>query len=275
MQNANRDIVDHFGREWTKFDQSQADQAELERQFERYFGLFPWEALPADAVGLDLGCGTGRWAAFVGPRVGKLHCIEPSDAIEVAKRHLADQPNVEFHEATMSSVPLPEGYADFAYCLGVLHVVPDPAAALAHSVRHLKPGAPFLVYTLYAFDNRPGWFRAAWKASDVIRRAVSSLPHPVRRGFAEVAAALVYFPLARLAAFAERRGRQVDGFPLAVYRDRSYYAMRTDALDRFGTRIEQRFTAQELRELMEGAGLTDVQVSTGRPYWASVGFKAP
>ena len=43
--------------------------------------------MPKKAEGFDMGCGTGRWAKFVAPKVGKLHCIDPSNAIVVAKKN--------------------------------------------------------------------------------------------------------------------------------------------------------------------------------------------
>jgi hypothetical protein len=49
--------------------------------------------------------------------------------------------------------------------------------------------------------------------------------------------------------------------------------MRTDALDRFGTRLEQRFTAQEMRHMMETAGLRDIRFSREVPYWCAVGLR--
>ena len=38
--------------------------------------------------------------------------------------------------------------------------------------------------------------------------------------------------------------------------------MRTDALDRFGTTLEQRFTASEIREMMHNAGLERIRELT-------------
>ena len=35
-----------------------------------------------------MGCGTGRWAKFVAPKVNKLNCIDPSLSIKVAKKKL-------------------------------------------------------------------------------------------------------------------------------------------------------------------------------------------
>jgi hypothetical protein len=59
--------------------------------------------------------------------------------------------------------------------------------------------------------------------------------------------------------------------PLSFYRDRPFYLMRNDALDRFATRVEHRFTRLQVRELMERAGLVDVRIADGPPYWCAVG----
>jgi hypothetical protein len=50
--------------------------------------------------------------------------------------------------------------------------------------------------------------------------------------------------------------------------------MRTDALDRFGTRLEQRFTRTEIRGIMEAAGLVDIRFSDAPPFWCAVGRRA-
>jgi len=275
MSNADRDTVEGFGAEWSRFDQSALPEIEARRLFDEYFQLFPWSALPTDAVGFDLGCGSGRWARFVAPRVKKLHCIDASaDALAVAQRNLAGAPNCEFHAASVDSMPIADGSMDFGYSLGVLHHVPDTAAGLRACVQKLKPGAPFLVYLYYAFDNRPAWFRALWAASDAGRRVISRLPTPVRHAVAEVIAVTVYFPLARTAAVAEGLGVDVSNVPLTAYRHRAFYSMRTDALDRFGTRVEQRFTALQVKHLMEDAGLKNVVVSDEVPFWTAVGTRA-
>jgi hypothetical protein len=129
------------------------------------------------------------------------------------------------------------------------------------------------VYLYYAFDNQPGWFRALWRLSDLLRRLVSMSPHHVAVGITSVIAATVYLPLARLAALAEARGRDVTSFPLSYYRRRSFYVMRTDALDRFGTRLEQRYTRQQVLRMLTAAGFTDVVFHTSVPYWTACAIK--
>jgi SAM-dependent methyltransferase len=241
--NIDRRTVEGFGEEWHAFSQEQLDPAEQRRAFDEYFSLFPFEELSADAEGFDVGCGSGRWAAVMAPKVGVLHCIDPANrALEVARRRLAGHSNVNFHLAGVDDIPLPDGSQDFGYALGVLHHVPNTEAAMASCIRKLKAGAPFLVYVYYAFDNRPSWFRLLWSVTDLGRKAISRLPFPVRKHLTTAIAAGVYYPLASLAAIMERRGRDVTNFPLSFYRDRSFYSMRTDALDRFGTRLEQRFS---------------------------------
>ena len=62
--------------------------------------------------------------------------------------------------------------------------------------------------------------------------------------------------------------------PLSAYRRASFYTMRTDALDRFGTRLEQRFTRAEIERMMGEAGLTDIHFSDAVPFWTACGRRA-
>jgi hypothetical protein len=65
----------------------------------------------------------------------------------------------------------------------------------------------------------------------------------------------------------------VAGIPLSAYRGQSFYTMRTDALDRFGTRLEQRFSREAIQGMMEEAGLHQIVFSDSVPYWCAVGRK--
>ncbi len=275
---ANIDLktVAGFGEEWDAFDQTALSKEEHSDIFGRYFSVFPLESLTPDMEGFDLGCGSGRWAAPIASRVKILHCIDPSDkALDVARRRLADAPSARFHLAGVDAIPLAEGSQDFGYSLGVLHHIPDTLAALSDCVRKLKPGAPFLLYLYYRFDNRPLWFRMVWQASDLVRRVICRLPFGPRKAVTGVIAVLVYWPLARLAGLLESAGLKVDGLPLAFYRNSSFYTMRTDALDRFGTRLEQRFTRVEIEQMMLAAGLVDIRFrEEGEPYWVACGWRA-
>lgn len=273
MENIDESVVEDFGAEWTRFDQSELDEAELQKIWESYFAVFPWDDLPTDPVGLDVGCGSGRWARFTAPHVGKLICIDPSSAVEVARRNLSELDNCEVLQASVDTMPVEDGTMDFAYSLGVLHHVPDTALAVKKCVQKLKPGAPFLLYLYYRFDNRPRWFRAVWWASDILRRATCRLPGSAKTLVADGIALSVYLPLSRLSATLEQQGMDVSNIPLSAYRDKSFYTLRTDALDRFGTRLEQRFERSEIEEMMRAAGLEKIRFSDESPYWCASGYR--
>jgi ubiquinone/menaquinone biosynthesis C-methylase UbiE len=269
----NRDdaVIAAFGEEWESFDQTAVSAAEREQIFAQYFVNFPWDGLPEGAVGADLGAGSGRWAACVAPRVGQMHDVEPSDAANSdAVTAIAGQPNVSFHHASVEEVELPAASLDFAYSLGVLHHVPDTQLALRSCAALLKPGGAFLVYLYYAFDNKPGWYARLWQITDAVRRLLARAPFGVRRQVSGVLALVLYYPLSRLARCLELAGRNVDDFPLSYYRRRSLYIMRNDALDRFGTRLEQRFTRSQVETMLRVAGFEDIRFNETAPFWTAV-----
>ncbi|MGI9103741.1 MAG: class I SAM-dependent methyltransferase [Terriglobales bacterium] len=275
QDNVDTATVESFGREWAKFDHAGASEAFVLRAFNAYFAVMDWSALPANATGFDMGCGSGRWARLVATRAGHLTCVDPSEmALQVARANLSDRSNCEFIVGTANQNSLADGSFDFGYSLGVLHHVPDTAGALRCCVRKLKPGGQFLLYLYYGLETRPVWFRILWKITDLLRRGISRLPFFLRSLICEVIAAVVYWPLACIAGLAERCGMRVDAFPLAIYREYPFYAMRTDALDRFGTKLERRFTKAEIEEMMLSAGLRNIRFSDKQPFWCAAGVRA-
>jgi ubiquinone/menaquinone biosynthesis C-methylase UbiE len=271
-------VASGFGREWSTFRQDTDYLSREQRQaiFDDYFRIFPWHLLPpGGGVGLDVGCGTGRWSMLVAPRVQHLHLLDPSpEALNVAKQNLSSVHNVTYHRRSVANIPLPQKSLDFAFSLGVLHHVPDTQAAIAAIADKLKPNAPFLVYLYYALDNRPIWYRLLWRLTNLARLVVSRLPHPLRLVISQSVAALIYWPLARVARFVSRRGRSASALPLSYYADKSFYVMRTDAYDRLCTRLEKRFRRSEIERMLTRAGLKNVTFSSKQPFWCAVGIKS-
>jgi ubiquinone/menaquinone biosynthesis C-methylase UbiE len=266
--------VHDFGKEWTIFNQSHLQQNELQNIFNDYFQIFPWEKLSPDAIGYDLGCGSGRWASAVAHKVKKLYCIDASaDALNVAKKNLEHFSNIHFIHASVESIPIEDNSMDFGYSLGVLHHVPNTKAGIEACVKKLKKDAPLLLYLYYAFDNKPIWYRWLWKVSDKIRLINSKFPFFLKYIFSQIMAIIAYYPLARFALICEKLGFNVKNIPLSAYRTRSFYVMRTDALDRFGTRLEQRFTKIEITQMMQSAGLNNISFNENFPYWCAIGYK--
>ena len=269
-------VVEAFGEEWSRFSNESLSVSELTEMFEAYMAIFPWDALPEGAVGFDAGCGSGRWAKFVAPRVGYLHCVDASDqALAVARRVLREFGNVDFRHESLGDLSIDDSSCDFGYSLGVLHHIPDTEEALAVCVAKLRPGAPFLAYLYYDLEEANSYRRLLLACAGRVRWFVSRLPRRIRHFLADALAFTIYLPLARLARVVEQLGKDPSGLPLFQYRSRSFYVMRNDALDRFGTRLEKRFSRHQVVELFHGAGLEEVVFSNDPPWWVALGWRPP
>ena len=273
MKNLDKKTIESFGDEWVYFDQSNLKKKEVYKTFKSYFSIFPFNKISKSSEGFDMGCGSGRWAQFVAPKVGLLHCIDPSVAIHVAKKNLKKFKNIKFHQKSLDKNGLKPNSQDFGYSLGVLHHVPNTALAMKSCVKLLKPDAPFLIYIYYSFDNRPSWFKFLWLISNSIRLLVCRLPKFLKFLISEVIALLVYYPIARFVLMIKKFGYNFKNFPLYAYHNKSLYVMRTDARDRFGTPLEKRFTKKQIYKMMRYSGLEKIKFKNSTPFWTAVGFK--
>ena len=273
MKNLDKKTVESFSDQWVRYDQSGMDNNEALRIFNNYFSIFPWKILKKSAEGFDMGCGTGRWAQFVAPKVGKLHCIDPSQSIQVAKKKLKKYKNIKYHNKSLDSSGLKNNSQDFGYLLGVLHYVPDAKAAINSCVKLLKPGAPILLYIYYSLDNRPIWFRYLWNLSNLLRLVISRMPKLINFLICDIIALFIYFPLAKISKLFDSIGFKFENFPLYFYRNLSFYVMRTDSRDRFGTPLEKRYSKKEIYEMMKKAGLEKIKFKNSVPFWTVIGYK--
>jgi ubiquinone/menaquinone biosynthesis C-methylase UbiE len=276
-ENIDKKVVDDFGFEWSIFDnEAELSNTNLKEIWEDYFHIFPWNILPrSGGVGADIGCGSGRWAKFVAPKVKKLYLVDPSiEAISVAKKKLSQFNNLEFSIASADSFSVDDESLDFAYSLGVLHHIPNTNQSFQSISKKLKKGAPLLVYLYYSFDNKPAFHRYLWKFSDLIRIFISGLPSRPKYYISQVIAILVYWPIARLGYLLVKLGFDVRNvWPLIYYSNKSFYFMKNDALDRFGTRLEQRFSKNQIKSFFVDNGFTDITFSEREPYWCACGIK--
>ena len=275
MKNIDKKTVEDFGEEWNKYNQSSVPDEELKKSWNQYFELFSFEELSNDSEGFDMGCGSGRWAKFVANKVHLLNCIDPSEkALNVAKRNLSNFSNIRYFNASVNDNILKENSQDFGYCLGVLHHIPDTLEGIKACAKLLKKNAPFLLYLYYNFENRSSFFKLIWRLSDFIRKIISSLSPKTKIFLTSIIAYLIYYPLARFAFISEKLGIDVSNLPLSDYRNKSFYFMKTDALDRFGTRLEKRFSKDEIKRMLQEAGFRDIRFSKNMPFWVSISRKS-
>lgn len=267
-------LVARFDREWGAF--AQVGTSEQERLYARYFDIVPPDLVGHGRLVLDAGCGAGRWAYAVQRRGTRVVAVDLGLSIEAAARNTEPTGRIGCVQADVHGVPVRDGAFDLVYSLGVLHHVEPTAGALGGLASRVRPGGALLLYLYYALDGRPAAYRALFRVADALRAVSSGLPQPALVALSAAIAAGVYLPLARTARLLRALGwrRAPDVLPLGFYADLSFETMRNDSLDRFGTRLEKRFTRAEIRKLLEDAGLRDVVVSDRPPYWHAVGRAA-
>ena len=272
MKNADPRVINDFGREWTRFSQDGIEQ-ELFETFKRYFSIFPLDRLTPESVVADFGCGSGRWAKFVAPLVKTIYLVEPSrSALDIACTSLKNHTNIIPLCSTINDCDIDDESLDFAYCIGVLHHIPDTESAFRKIASKIRRGGYLLVYMYYNFENRPLWFRYLWRAVDMLRKIISRMPFRLKALIADMLAALVYMPVVTTGSLLNKIGAVPQAFPLRDYIGKSFYTMRTDALDRFGTRIEKRYSRQDIKLLYEinGFDISTLVLSDTPPYWCAV-----
>jgi SAM-dependent methyltransferase len=271
-ENLDQEVIDGFGHEWAVFDYSepQSDEA-LDAQFLAYsepidLGQFDSTC----SVAADFGAGSGRWASRLLPYFSLVYALEPSNgATKVLKKKFSKESRMKIIQETVGVNSIPAESLDLGMSLGVLHHIPDTGLAIKSVASKIKSGGVFLCYLYYKLENKPLYYRGLFWSSNSLRWIISRLPYSMRRLVAQAIAALVYLPLARTAKLLNQTGKNVSNFPLHHYANMPFVMLQNDALDRFGTRLEQRFSKNEITEMLGKAGfdLSTLKFSDVEPFW--------
>ena len=271
-QNLDQQVIDSFGHEWSAFDyaESETDDA-LDSQFLAYCTPIDLTQFNSkSSVAADFGAGSGRWASRLLPHFSLVYALEPSDgANKVLKNKFSKESRMTILQETVGANSIPAGSLDLAMSLGVLHHIPDTGLAIRDVASKIKRGGLFLCYLYYKLENKPVLYRGLFWASNSLRWVISRLPYALRRLIAQIIAGAVYLPLARSSKFLGNKGVDVSNFPLHHYADMPLVMLQNDALDRFGTRLEHRFSKKEIIEMLGIAGfdLSTLKFSDVEPYW--------
>jgi len=221
-------------------------------------------------VAADFGAGSGRWASRLLPYFSLVYALEPSDgAKKVLKSKFRNETRMKILQETVGANSIPAGSLDLGMSLGVLHHIPDTGLAIKDVAGKIKSGGIFLCYLYYKLESKPVYYRGLFWTSNSLRWVISRLPYAIRRLIARVIAIFIYLPLARTAKLLSNLGKNVSNFPLHHYANMPLVMLQNDALDRFGTRLEQRFSKKEITEMLGNAGfdLSTLRFSDVEPFW--------
>jgi len=253
-KNLDQKVIDDFGQEWVAFDFSENESSvALDSQFLAYCAPIDLKQFNVkSSVAADFGAGSGRWAARLLPYFSLIYVLEPSDgANRVLKSKFKDETRIIILQETVGVNSIPNESLDLAMSLGVLHHIPDTELAIKDVASKIKSGGIFLCYLYYKLENKPLHYRGLFWVSNSLRWVISRLPYSIRRLIAQIIAGIIYLPLARTSKIIGSRGKDVSNFPLHHYADMPFVMLQNDALDRFGTRLEQRFSKRNRRDAWE------------------------
>ena len=110
-------------------------------------------------------------------------------------------------------------------------------------------------------------------AHKLLRKTISKMPYRLKVFSTQLIALFIYLPISRLGYLLTKIGFNTKNFPLIYYSDKPFYFMRNDSLDRFGTKLENRYSKKEILEIFNNSGFIDVQFSDRKLYWCAYGFK--
>ena len=270
-ENIDIDVVKAFGEEWEKF--SIHNDESVKELRKEYFDIIDELMVNKNTYMIDIGCGSGRWTDYFTDKAGFIEAIDPSNAVLVADNMLGKKENVRITKASVDTIPWDDETFDFGMSIGVLHHVPDTKQALNSCVKKIKKGGYFYVYLYYRFDNRGILFKTIFYLSNFLRLIISRLPTWLKRIVCDFLAVVIYWPFSRFAGLLSAIGlkKMAKKIPLEPYANKPFYNLRNDCLDRFGTKLEQRFLREEVAAMMTEAGLSEIKFGENSAFWHAVG----
>ncbi len=138
--------------DWERIRQSYFD--------DRVTSLSIEKLLPRDLSLADIGCGTGTLTFELARFARKVIGVDLSPEMLRRARDVAKQRelgNVEFRQGDALKLPLDSRSVDAAFCVMVLHFLPDPERAIAGLCRIVRPGGSVILVDLVLHQQE--WMR--------------------------------------------------------------------------------------------------------------------
>jgi SAM-dependent methyltransferase len=240
-----------FGYEWNEFDEIRPEDEDFARI---YFRDVELESL-SGKVGLDAGCGKGRFTRILAGHLDAVVALDGSSAVEAAARNLSAFPNTLVVKSDLRSAPLAPASFDFVTCLGVLHHLEDPHEGFFELVELLAPGGRLLVY-LYSRPSTFGLRSVALRLADALRKVTTKMPHRLLRLLSVPIGTILYWAVVVPGRFGQdREVRALDTLPMSTYRDKPRRSLVLDTFDRLSAPVEHRYVWSDIDWWFSDAGL--------------------
>jgi SAM-dependent methyltransferase len=240
-----------FGYEWNAFDEVRDEDEEFA---EIYFRNLDLESLNGK-VGLDAGCGKGRYTRVVASHLGVEVALDGSSAVEAAARNLSEYSNVMVVKSDLRRAPFAPESFDFISSLGVLHHLDDPQEGFNRLVTLLAPKGQILVY-LYSRPPRIGLRSIALSLATALRTLTVRMPHRALKALSIPIAGFLYVGVVLPGHWGKQQGfTALAGLPMDAYRGKPFRSLVLDTFDRLSAPVENRYVWKDLEKWFSDAGL--------------------
>jgi SAM-dependent methyltransferase len=231
-----------------------------EIQFKRWTASLPLDTWQGAEV-LDVGCGMGRniyWAIKSGAVSGRAIDVDER-SLAGARVNLESSPVQVDHESVYDIAD--RNRFDIAFSIGVIHHLEDPELALSRMTQAVKPGGRVMMW-VYGYENNEWivrWF------NPLRRLLFARLP-------LSVVFFLSWFPTALLWSLLRLGWGRLEYHNLL--RDLSFRHLKAIVFDQMIPRIAHYYRRDEVKDLMQSAGLQNVTLEwVNEMSWSTVGTK--
>jgi 2-polyprenyl-3-methyl-5-hydroxy-6-metoxy-1,4-benzoquinol methylase len=247
--------AESFAYEWEHFGHP---RPEWRKNFVDYLQPHSPESLAGRLV-LDVGTGSGRHSAQAAVFGARVVAVDLGRSIDVARRNLPV--DVLTVQADAEQLPFALATFDLVMSIGVLHHLPDPERALRRLVCLIAPGGRAHIY-LYRVPERSLHRRVLRGVTAARAVTVGMSHHRLHRLCYPLAIALwvsIVLPY-RILRSLRAPPAIAEALPLKTYADYPVGVLVNDTFDRFSAPIEHRFTAEQVRAILQRAGLNEITV---------------
>ncbi len=265
MKTLDEKTIDDFGKQWTRFPANFGWLASQECFADHFGPLLSTEDLIGSYVA-DIGSGSGRIVQMlVSAGAGRVVAIEPSESFAILEGLFGESGGIvqlvkDGGEAVERFPNL-----DFVISFGVLHHIVDPSPVMRAAYKALRPGGTVVIW-LYGREGNELYIRA----SGALRTVTKRLPDYMLSGIASLlnAALDIYIPLCRYLALPMRH------YMLNHLGKVDRKMRRVTIFDQLNPAYAKYYREAEARELLEGAGFSNVRIYHRHGYsWTVIGSK--
>lgn len=249
---------ERFGHSWNIFSEILPVHEEQFLRWTSGFDKRDW----AGKRFLDVGCGIGRnsWWPLTYGAASCLSIDVDERTLAAARRNLADYENAVIVNRSAYEIEEVDEF-DIAFSIGVIHHLDDPLAAVRQMRQAIRPGGTVLLW-LYGYENNEWLVRYF----DPARRFL----------FSKMPLKLVYFlslPATALLWLILKAGLGRTEY-MRLIRGFSFRHLRAIVYDHMIPRIAKYYRKQEAIDLLQNAGLENVQARwVNEMSWTVSGLK--